>query len=224
MSVKFAMLSLLDDEPAHGYRLKQRFEEKIGDFWQLNGGQVYQTLRTLERDGWITAVGPPPEPVAEPVAERSPRESIQYELTDTGRERLRNWLAKPGTTPEPYRDEILVRLLVLDDAAEVETRRFISHQQKTYSHYLARLSAKKRRLPSDVTKETLAARLGIDAAISHASAHLQWLGYCLEMLDVAAANDVKDNSANYADSDQKAQKAQKAAPDCTTTDDTELGS
>jgi DNA-binding PadR family transcriptional regulator len=184
------MLSLLDDEPAHGYRLKQRFEEKIGDFWQLNGGQVYQTLRVLERDGWIEAIGPAPDPLAE----RNTRESIQYELTETGRDHLRGWLAKPGATPEPYRDEILVRLLVLDDAAEVETRRFIAHQQTTYSHYLARLSAKKRRLPSDVTKETLAARLGIDAAISHASAHLQWLGYCLEMLDVVAANPVVTDS------------------------------
>ena len=186
MSVKFAMLSLLSDEPAHGYRLRQRFEEKIGDFWQLNGGQVYQTLKTLERDGWIEVLGPAPDPTAM----RASRESVQYQLTDEGRAGLRKWLAKPATTPEPHRDEILVRLLVLDDAAEVETRRFIRHEQEIYSHYLVCLSSKKRRLPSEIGKETLAARLGIEAAISHASAHLEWLGYCIELLDQAGDNAV----------------------------------
>lgn len=199
MSVKFAMLSLLSDEPAHGYRLRQRFQEKIGDFWQLNGGQVYQTLTTLERDGWIEVF----DPGLDLPATRASRESVQYQLTDEGRARLRSWLAEPATTPEPHRDETLVRLLILDDAAEVETRRFIRHEQEIYSHYLACLCGKKRRLPAEITKATLAARLGIEAAISHARAHLEWLGYCIELLDqagdnaVAAAPEVDDRVVAY---------------------------
>jgi DNA-binding PadR family transcriptional regulator len=51
MSVRFGLLALLAEQPAHGYRLKTAFEQRTGGSWALNIGQVYTTLQRLERDG-----------------------------------------------------------------------------------------------------------------------------------------------------------------------------
>ena len=41
MPVKHALLALLAQRDLTGYELKLRFERTLGDFWQLNSGQVY---------------------------------------------------------------------------------------------------------------------------------------------------------------------------------------
>ena len=51
MSVKHALLALLEQGPRHGYGLKHEFEARLGQAWPLNVGQVYTTLARLERFG-----------------------------------------------------------------------------------------------------------------------------------------------------------------------------
>ena len=51
MSVRHSLLALLAREPLHGYGLKSGFESSTAGTWPLNVGQVYTTLRRLERDG-----------------------------------------------------------------------------------------------------------------------------------------------------------------------------
>jgi len=54
MPVKHALLALLAQRDLTGYELKVRFERALGDFWQLNSGQVYSTLERLRRAGMVT--------------------------------------------------------------------------------------------------------------------------------------------------------------------------
>ena len=53
MSVRHAVLALLSEGPKYGLRLQQEFEERTGEVWPLNVGQVYITLQRLERDGLV---------------------------------------------------------------------------------------------------------------------------------------------------------------------------
>ncbi|HEY3035181.1 MAG TPA: helix-turn-helix transcriptional regulator, partial [Streptosporangiaceae bacterium] len=53
MSVRHALLALLSEGPKYGLRLQQEFEERTGEVWPLNVGQVYITLQRLERDGLV---------------------------------------------------------------------------------------------------------------------------------------------------------------------------
>ena len=53
MPVKHALLALLAQRELTGYELKLRFERTLGDFWQLNSGQVYSTLERLRREGCV---------------------------------------------------------------------------------------------------------------------------------------------------------------------------
>jgi DNA-binding PadR family transcriptional regulator len=54
--VKYALLGMLREQPDHGYRLKKRFEERMGSLWRLNTGHVYQTLRALTKAGLVAEV------------------------------------------------------------------------------------------------------------------------------------------------------------------------
>jgi DNA-binding PadR family transcriptional regulator len=53
MSIKHLLLALLHEQPAHGYELKKRCDETLGDLWPLQQAQVYNNLRLLEQDGLI---------------------------------------------------------------------------------------------------------------------------------------------------------------------------
>src|ERR1700684_600182 len=55
MSVRHALLALLSEGPKYGLQLRHEFEERTGEVWPLNVGQVYTTLQRLERDGFIEA-------------------------------------------------------------------------------------------------------------------------------------------------------------------------
>ena len=45
------MLALLTEGPQYGLRLREEFEDRTGEVWPLNVGQVHTTLQRQERDG-----------------------------------------------------------------------------------------------------------------------------------------------------------------------------
>ena len=51
--VRLALLSLLDDGPAHGYELMKRLEERSGGMYKASAGTVYPVLQQLEDEGLI---------------------------------------------------------------------------------------------------------------------------------------------------------------------------
>lgn len=57
MSVSKTLLGLLAAEPAHGYTLKQRYDERFSPVKPLAAGQVYASLSRFERDGLAMVTG-----------------------------------------------------------------------------------------------------------------------------------------------------------------------
>lgn len=72
--VRLALLSLLDDGPAHGYELMKRLEERSGGMYQASAGTVYPVLQQLEDEGLIRA--------------HEHEGKRVFELTEAGREEL----------------------------------------------------------------------------------------------------------------------------------------
>ncbi len=72
--VRLALLSLLDDGPAHGYELMKRLEERSGGTYHASAGTVYPVLQQMEDEGLLRS------------AERDGKRV--YELTDAGRREL----------------------------------------------------------------------------------------------------------------------------------------
>ena len=70
-----ALLSLLNDWPAHGYELMKRLEERSGGMYKASAGTVYPVLQQLEDEDLVRAQDEDGKKV--------------YHLTDQGREELK---------------------------------------------------------------------------------------------------------------------------------------
>ena len=53
--VRTALLSLLGDQPMHGYDLIRELEERSGGAWRPSPGSIYPTLQLLEDEGLVTS-------------------------------------------------------------------------------------------------------------------------------------------------------------------------
>ncbi|MCC2028594.1 PadR family transcriptional regulator [Microbacterium sp. YMB-B2] len=53
--VRAAVLSLLSDEPMHGYQIIREIEERSGGSWKPSAGSVYPTLQLLADEGLVEA-------------------------------------------------------------------------------------------------------------------------------------------------------------------------
>jgi DNA-binding PadR family transcriptional regulator len=72
--VRLALLSLLEESPAHGYELMKKLEERSGGMYSASAGTVYPVLQQLEDEGLVRL-------------EELESKKI-YHLTDAGRAEL----------------------------------------------------------------------------------------------------------------------------------------
>jgi PadR family transcriptional regulator AphA len=96
MSLKHAILILLESEPGSGYDLLKRFKDGLGYFWNAKHQQVYLELKKLNEAGWLE------------FEETRPDKKI-YRLTPAGHAELLRWLDQP-VQPNKINDALLVKL------------------------------------------------------------------------------------------------------------------
>ena len=101
MSIRHALLALLSEGPKYGLQLRDEFEQRTGEVWPLNVGQVYTTLQRLERDGLIESDGED---------DAGPQKS--FRITTDGTTELETWLRTPPDLSSPPRDELVIKVLV----------------------------------------------------------------------------------------------------------------
>jgi PadR family transcriptional regulator AphA len=112
MSLRYALLGLLAEEPASGYDLTRKFERALQRYaWHAKHSQIYPELNRLAADGLVAVVA------------EGARGRRTYTITDTGRAELRSWMLHP---PEVFvaRNEFVLRMFLLsaldpDDARAV---------------------------------------------------------------------------------------------------------
>lgn len=93
LNVRNAVLGILMQGPAHGYRIKKLFAPFIAKDG-LNDGQLYPVLTQLEREKLVSK---------ETVHQRkSPSKNI-YKITERGREEFVQWLTGPGDEDDPVK-------------------------------------------------------------------------------------------------------------------------
>ena len=127
MSVRHALLALLSEGPKYGLRLQQEFEERTGEVWPLNVGQVYITLQRLERAGLV-----------ESDDEGGSGPQKRFMITQAGGAELAGWLRTPATDIPPPRDELVIKILIslrlpgadVQDILQVHRRHMIELMQR----------------------------------------------------------------------------------------------
>ena len=168
--MRYPFLALLAKSPAHGYELKQAFEELFGDVWpELNFGQVYTTLARLERDGLVRG---------QEVAQEHRRDKKVYEVTATGEEVLRTWIGEPIDGPW-LKDEFFMKLVLARLTGAADEGELIDRQRRVYMQTLHELNDQARRRHAE---DEWVPSLLIEGAALHLEADLKWLDLCQEAL------------------------------------------
>jgi DNA-binding PadR family transcriptional regulator len=173
MSVRQALLALLEEGPMYGYQLRSEFERRTGATWPLNVGQVYTTLTRLERDGLVTGSGADGEG------------HVVYEVTQAGRDEVATWFTTPVSRTAPPRDELAIKLALAVTVPGVDVGTVIQQQRGATISALQDYTRLKRdrvdRTPGD-----LAWGLVLESLIFNAEAEVRWLDHCEARLRRAA--------------------------------------
>ena len=170
---------LLAERPRHGYELKRAFEQRTGQVWTINTGQVYTTLERLQRDGLIEPGSSGNSDPHEPgfaIDRRQP-----YRLTDEGQREAEAWLAD-HTGDQPPRDELLMKVLLATQTRIDGAQAVIDSQRH---RLLGRLQELRRRQRDEIP--SLATQMSNDALVVRIEADLRWLDLCEERLRAAAS-------------------------------------
>src|SRR5882724_4757865 len=141
MSIKYALLGLMREEPMHGYRVKETFDRRVGALWGLTRPQIYQTLNALERAGLLTSHG-------ERVGSRPARRI--YTVTDGGRRAFERWLdAGSVYRPRPFRADVLLRLLFMRDHDVASIGAALERAEQRALQLIDRVARVRHRAPPD---------------------------------------------------------------------------
>ena len=174
--IRYALLGLLRERADYGYRLKRRFEDHVGAVWQLNVGQVYQTLHALARDGLVREI-----PGDDDASGNYPSRR-RFEITTEGLGVLERWLEQPWRRSQPVRNETLIRLFLTDWSRRDDALGRIADQERIYRMQLGRIEAERQRLERSAHDTRLVPEVALEAELLHTRAHLEWLDYCRQRL------------------------------------------
>jgi DNA-binding PadR family transcriptional regulator len=160
MSVPHALLALLSEQPNYGLKLQQEFESRTGNVWPLNVGQVYSTLRRLERDGLVES-------------KETPDTGLQkdYRLTPAGRMELAGWLRTPAEALPPQRDELVIKLLLALRVPGIDVHELL----QVHRRHLVELMQRYTHLKAEAEEGDVALALVVDAQIFRLEGIIRWL-------------------------------------------------
>lgn len=123
MSLRHALLALLNIDPQTGYELTRRFGSSLEYVWRASQSQIYPELRRLESEGLIHATE----------LERGDRATKrEYGLTSEGCRAIEEWI--DTVTPPPFERSVPhLRAMYLEYASFDTARR---QYQVHLDHYL----------------------------------------------------------------------------------------
>ena len=186
MSVRQGILALLAEQPMHGYQLRQQFEQRTGETWPLNIGQVYTTVQRLVRDGLVEPVPAPGAAgdAADDVAASVAAADVErFRLTPAGRAEITAWWHTPVDRGAPVRDELVIKLALAVTAPGVDPREVIQTQRTETMRALRDYTRLKTTVPGgaagggESNSRDLAWSLVLDNLIFAAEAEVRWLDH-----------------------------------------------
>ncbi|MDP8221781.1 MAG: PadR family transcriptional regulator [Candidatus Lernaella stagnicola] len=162
MSIKYAILGLLQFKEMHGYRIKKLIERDFGFMWTVNYGQIYPALKSMLEDKWVT--------MSVEAKSNSPDRKL-YSITEKGRQEFLSWL---GAEPERrlfVRDPFLLRFTFFDLGDKVRALEMIDGQIEFYETQLALRKA----FTAERQRRDIYVRLATELGIRFNEMFLDWL-------------------------------------------------
>lgn len=130
------------------YELKRIVGASVGNFWSLQHAQLYTEPARLAAAGYLTEE-------QEPGGRRRKR----YEITERGRQALRDWIATPTEEFTELRDPGLLKLFFGADARSLGRAQLAVHERKLAEYEAMR--------DADPGPSGRGPRLALEAGIGH---------------------------------------------------------
>lgn len=128
MALAHTILATIGNKSYSGYDLWKKFSQTSSYYWQASQQQIYRELGKLEQEGAIAS---------EIVPQVGRPDKKLYQITEQGKEKLRDWLIEPAELMV-IRDELLVKII----AAELVPRSVILQEIERHRQlHLQQLSA-----------------------------------------------------------------------------------
>lgn len=183
MSARHALLGLLRQRPAYPGELGDRLQALLGPSWEINSGQLSQTIKRLEEDGLI-------ERVDDTSDARTDRRI--FAITDRGVDEIDRWFAAGAGGARLLRRPLLVKIVLAGPDRLQDALRQIDDYECNCTTRLQELSRKQDDAPlggSRVDAERVLLRLGLSGDISHLESELGWARHAREMVSWLAHQD-----------------------------------
>jgi len=159
------VLAMLAKEPSQGSQLRARLDQALGPLGEaMNDGQIYVTLRRLEKAGLITREG------AGASADRPDRKV--YVLTAGGEERVAEWLGEVSW-PKPDLAEFHLKLIAAAAAGLADPIGIVDMQRRELLRRLRDVQRAQMAEPDDSD-----AALLLEGIVLRLQADLRWLEAC----------------------------------------------
>jgi len=173
LSAKHALLGLLLDRPGYSYELGDRLQHRLGPSWEVNPGQLYQTMARLERDGLI-------EIVQDNVHHQERR---VYAITTDGIEEFERWFDEISGQPRPSRRPLLVKVTLAGPERLERALGQLAEYERDRAEGLAELLA--RRDAIDLTRrraDDMLLHLNLTYEVIQLEGDLRWAEHALEVV------------------------------------------
>jgi len=202
MSLRYALLAILQADAMSGYDLKELFESSVGHVWYAPDSQIYPELRKMEAEGLLEGEDVP-----------GGRSGIKrrYHITPVGQEAFSEWVNAPITYPRD-RDPARLHATYMETAdpavARKQLRTHIQHHSAQIQQWEAVVrqintgtsAILNRRLarvsPEDRESTTAFKRYAYEGLILRSEAEISWAHRGLRLLDSLHGPEAKGESEN----------------------------
>lgn len=172
MTIQQGILAILSLGEAHGYQIRAELASRAGQAWELNLGQIYQSLARLQRDGLI-----------EQSSNNEDRQT--YRITTSGQTQVSRWLNEATERGLSNRDELILKLSLAVTLPGVKVTDLLDAQRSSNLNTLQLLTTAKAAIDRDDPKE-LSWLLILENQIFSLEAELRWLDHVAVVLEKAA--------------------------------------
>jgi PadR family transcriptional regulator AphA len=126
MSLKHAILTLLETEQGSGYDLLKGFKQRLGFFWNASHQQIYLQLKKMSQEGLIEF---------ETQSQDGKPDRKVYSITKTGHQTLIDWIETPVQVNK-VNDALLVKLYAGHLVDDTVLRDEMALHQETHQRML----------------------------------------------------------------------------------------
>ena len=177
MSLAYALLVSLVQEPKSGYDLAKQFDGSVGFFWQATHQQIYRELTKLEQQNLISA---------EAIAQEGRPDKKIFSVTELGLSHLKTWLLQSNDAAL-VKDEFLLKIYAGYLIPEQAIVQKIQDHRQLHQQQLEIYQAIERNFfssPQDCPKESRFAYLTLRRGINFEKG---WIDWCDETLEILAS-------------------------------------